>query len=98
MRLAQLLRVRPVLGVVDRDEFTAREGQREGERLRLGARSARRDDDDFERRPADGALGRDDGRRVVRLEQQLDVEAIARPVRYYGANATRAGLSRPAKP
>ena len=86
--LAQLIGLGAVLGVVDDDEIAAREIEREVHRLGLGARQAGRDPDDFERAVELGTGAR--GIRIVGLDDQFDVQAVARIVRYVGASATKA--------
>ena len=77
---AQLVGLRPVLGIVDHGEAAARERQRDVERLRFGARAARGDGDDRDRDAA--AAGGDGGAglAVVGFERDDDVELLGRIV------------------
>ena len=72
--------MRLILGVVDGDEFPAREGQREGERLGLGARFRGGHHDHFIGHRARPRPSRRDRLEIVGLDDQLDVQAITRPV------------------
>ena len=71
--------MRPVLGIVEHDEFAADRGQRIGQRFRLGSRIHCGDLDDFHAGPhrlhADGGQCR----LVVRLADQFDLQLAARP-------------------
>ena len=80
--LPQLIRMWPVFGVINGDEFATCERQRKGKRLWLGARSALGDDDDLERCPFYRPPRSGNGRRIAGFQHQFDVEAIAWPVRY----------------
>ena len=92
VRLAQLARMRTILGIIDGDVFATRQRQRKRQRLGLGARTTRRHHDDLEGGTiAHGAGDGGDGRGIDRFDEQLDVEAVARPIRYYGANARNGG-------
>ena len=75
---AQLIGLGPVFGVVDHGEMAAREGQRDIERLRLGARALRRHGDHRDRHAAGARL---DGRArlaVVGFDGEDHVELLAR--------------------
>src|SRR5690606_12648062 len=69
----QLVRVRPVLGIIERDELAAAERKRIGERLRLGTRQARRDLDDLDARMQAVRAQRGKCLTVVRLADDLDL-------------------------
>ena len=78
--LAQLVGLRPILGVVDHEIFAARETQREIAGLRLGLRLRRRHADDLEH-AFEAERARDlDGLVVVGFEHDLDVELAERIV------------------
>jgi hypothetical protein len=72
--LAELIRLGPVLGVVDDHEVAARKGQREGQRLRLGAWSAGGHDDQLEDRLFGEAGRRNRRLDVVGLEEQQNLK------------------------
>ena len=78
--LAELRRMRPILGVVDRDEGAAGKGQGEGQRLRLGTRSDGRDKDDLVLPIAACGPGGGDRGGVVGFQNDLDIKTVARPV------------------
>ena len=75
-RGAQLLRMRPVLGVVDDQEFTARLGEADIERLRLGARRRGRHDGDVDVRGR--AIERGQRFGVVALDQKYYLQRVRR--------------------
>ena len=80
--LAELVRLRPVLGVVDHQIFAAREAQREIAGLRLGLRLRRRHQDDFEHAfEAERARNRD-GLVIAGFKHDLDVELAERIVEF----------------
>ena len=79
-RLAELVGLRSVLGVIDHGECPARKGKRRVERLRLGARTARRRGDDLERRAEIKPRQRRRGFDVVGLYHDLDIELLWRVV------------------
>src|SRR5271156_498047 len=89
-RVAQLIRFRLILRVIDDGVGAARQRQRNVERLRLGARADRRGNDDFKRRSemeaADGGLRF----AILGFQDQFYVPVFRRLIQYYGANATSA--------
>ena len=77
---AQLIRRRLVLGVVDAKQLAARDVERDIERPRLGARLARRHDDDVVARRQPLGADRRQGLLVAALDDELDVEFRLRVV------------------
>src|SRR6185437_13220074 len=79
-RLAQLVALRSVLGVVDDGEFAAREVQGVVACPGLGAWMALRNADDFERTAALELLGDRHGLEIVCLDDEFYIETVARIV------------------
>ena len=71
--------MRPVLRVVDHEIVAADTGERVLKRLGLGTRTDRRHLDDFELGRQPHRFHRPDGRRIVRLADQLELDEAARP-------------------
>ena len=79
-RAAKLVALRPVLGIVNHNEFAARKRQRVVQRLRLGARRDIRHHDDFDIAGKAECPRRLDGAWVRRFEDELDIELSRWPV------------------
>ncbi len=79
-RKPKLPRVRNVLGVIDAQKLTARFGQRQIERPRLGRRLARRRDDHLVARRQVEPKQAEDRLAVAALDDQLDVQFARRIV------------------
>jgi hypothetical protein len=86
-RAPQLVGLGPVFGVEDRHEHAACEGERDIERLGLGARPDIGRDHEFIGQAEPHRFQRGAGRAVVRFQDELDVELFRRPVeRVEGSN------------
>ncbi len=75
-RLLQLIRLRPVLGVVDHDVLASREREPDVAGLRLRLRCRVGDDEETNEIGRRGRLGRGERLRIVLLEEEQDLELL----------------------
>jgi hypothetical protein len=92
-RATELIRLRHILGIKDDGIRAIGKRQRGVERLRFGPRSRRGCDYHCERLAKVEDRDRMSGFSIIRLDDELHIKLFQRIIRYYGANATRSGLT-----
>src|SRR5579871_1626374 len=89
----ELTRFRNVFRIIDGNERSLRERKRDIERLRFGTRSEGRRNDDRKRWAEIEPGKRAPGLVIVGFQDEFHIQFFTRIVRYYGANATKSGLT-----